>query len=338
MLRGRWIVAALIVPVTMILMSAGGQDSAVRAQAGKKIVRMASARGVIFYPLWGIEPFAEKYDIRTEMIPIMTNADQQRALQTGGADVATQGYVNPAIMAEQNVTNVKIISGLYLGGQNLIMRKGVELKSWKELEGKKIGRAPGTFAQVLFILAAEANKVDVSKINLVNITAVGTAELQALKNGDLDGLVMFSPTVDRGVVEGYAYYPPCCDISSTAKFGGRNQLLGANSDFLKDRQTAINFLKAYLDAEKYYLQNRDKAIEVAMQYTGVSKDVVDEALKHATLEHRVDVQTAIDIAKEGPKFGFTKADVSDKVASYFDLSYLSEATGKPINQLDSLRK
>ena len=338
MLRGRWIVAALIVPVTMILMSAGGQDSAVRAQAGKKIVRMASARGVIFYPLWGIEPFAEKYDIRTEMIPIMTNADQQRALQTGGADVATQGYVNPAIMAEQNVTNVKIISGLYLGGQNLIMRKGVELKSWKELEGKKVGRAPGTFAQVLFILAAEANKVDVSKINLVNITAVGTAELQALKNGDLDGLVMFSPTVDRGVVEGYAYYPPCCDISSTAKFGGRNQLLGANSDFLKDRQTAINFLKAYLDAEKYYLQNRDKAIEVAMQYTGVSKDVVDEALKHATLEHRVDVQTAIDIAKEGPKFGFTKADVSDKVASYFDLSYLSEATGKPINQLDSLRK
>jgi sulfonate transport system substrate-binding protein len=338
MLRGRWIVAALIVPVTMIVMSAGGQDSAVRAQAGKKVVRMASARGVIFYPLWGIEPFAEKYGIRTEMIPIMTNADQQRALQTGGADIATQGYVNPAIMAEQNVTNVKIISGLYLGGQNLIMRKGVELKSWKELEGKKIGRAPGTFAQVLFILAAEANKVDVSKINLVNVTAVGTAELQALKNGDLDGLVMFSPTVDRGVVEGYAYYPPCCDISSTAKFGGRNQLLAANSDFLKDRQTAINFLKAYLDAEKYYLQNRDKAIEVAIQYTGVSKDVVDEALKHATLEHRVDVQTAIDIAREGPKFGFTKADVSDKVASYFDLSYLSEATGKPVNQLDSLRK
>jgi sulfonate transport system substrate-binding protein len=338
MLILRWIAAAVIVPAVMMLISAGGQDSAVRAQASKKVVRIASARGVIFYPLWGMEPFAEKYGIRTEMIPIMTNADQQRAMQTGGADVATQGYVNPAIMAEQNVTNVKIISGLYLGGQNLIMRKGVELKSWKELEGKKIGRAPGTFAQVLFILAAEANNVDVSKINLVNVTAVGTAELQALKNGDLDGLVMFSPTVDRGVVEGYAYYPTCCDISSTAKFGGRNQLLGANTDFLKDRQTAVNFLKAYLDSEKYYLQNRDKAIEVAIQYTGVSKDVVEEALKHATLEHRVDVQTAIDIASQGPKFGFTKADTSGRVASYFDLSYLSEATGKPINQLDSLRK
>jgi sulfonate transport system substrate-binding protein len=338
-MRLRWIAAAVMIPATMMLMAPGRQDSAARAQqVSKKVVRIASARGVIFYPLWGMEPFAEKYGIHTEMIPIMTNADQQRALQTGGADVATQGYVNPAIMAEQNVTNVKIISGLYLGGQNLIMRKGVELKSWKDLEGKKIGRAPGTFAQVLFMLAAEANNVDVSKINLVNVTAVGTAELQALKNGDLDGLVMFSPTVDRGVVEGYAYYPPCCDISSTAKFGGRNQLLGANTDFLKDRQTAVNFLKAYLDSEKYYLEHRDKAIEVAIQYTGVSKDVVDEALKHATLEHRVDVQTAIDIAKEGPKFGFTKANMGDKVAFYFDLSYLSEATRMPINQLDNLRK
>jgi sulfonate transport system substrate-binding protein len=241
-------------------------------------------------------------------------------------------------MAEQNVANVKIIAGLYLGGQNLIMRKGVELKTWKDLEGKKIGRAPGTFAQILFILAAEANHVDVSKINLINVTAAGPAELQALRNGDLDGLVMFSPTVDRGVVEGYAYYPPCCDISSTPTFGGRNQLLAANTEFLKDRQTVVNFLKAYVEAQDYYVNNRDKAVEIIMQFTGVGKDVINEAIKHATLEHRVDVPTAVAIAKEGPKFGFTKADMSGKVASYFDLSYLSAATGKPIDQLDRLVK
>jgi sulfonate transport system substrate-binding protein len=335
----RWIVAAVIIPTAMLLLAADGQGSAARAQQpDKKLVRIASARGVNFVALWGMGPFAEKYGLRTEMIAALTNADQQRALQIGGAEIATLGYQNPAIMAEQNVTNIKVISGLYLGGQNLIMRKGVDVQTWKDLEGKKIGRAPGTFAQVLFILAAEANNVDISKINLVNVTAVGTAELQALKNGDLDGLVLFSPTVDRGVVEGYAYYPPCCDISSTATFDGRNQLLGANTEFLKDRQTAVNFLKAYVEAENYYVQNRDKAIEVIIQFTGVGKDVVNEALKHATLEHRVDVQTAVAIAKEGPQFGFTKADMSDKVASYFDLSYLSEATGKPIDQLNTLRK
>jgi ABC-type nitrate/sulfonate/bicarbonate transport system substrate-binding protein len=330
----RWIAAASIVPVLLILLANDGLRA---QQPDKKVVRIASARGVNFVALWGMGPFAEKHGLRVEMVAAMTNADQQRALQAGGAEVATQGYQNPAIMAEQNVSNVKVIAGLYLGGQNLIMRKGVELKSWKDLEGKKIGRPPGTYVQILFILAAEANNVDVSKINLVNVTAAGTAELQALRNGDLDGLVMFSPTTDRGVVDGYAYYPPCCDISSTEKFGGRNQLLAANTEFLKDRQTAVSLLKAYLEATNYYVQNRDKAIEVAIQFSGVSKDVVVEAFKHAILEHRVDVDTAVAIAKEGPKFGFTKSDMSEKVPSYFDLSYLSDATGKPIDEL-KLRK
>ena len=299
----RWVTATLIALLPAMLAM---PECAHAQQADKKLVRIASARGVNFVALWGMGPFAEKHGLRIEMIAAMTNADQQRALQAGGAEVATQGYQNPAIMAEQNVTNVKVIAGIYLGGQNLIMRKGVELKSWKDLEGKKIGRAPGTYAQILFILAAEANNVDVSKINLVNVTAAGTAELQALRNGDLDGLVMFSPTTDRGVVEGYAYYPPCCDISSTEKFGGRNQILAANTEFLKDRQTAVSLLKAYMDAKDYYEQNPEKAIEVAVQLSGVARNVVVEAFKHVTLEHRVDVQTAIDIAKEVRNSGSPK--------------------------------
>jgi hypothetical protein len=47
------------------------------------------------------------------------------------------------------------------------------------------------------------------------------------------------------------------------------------------------------------------------------------------------VQNAINVAKEGPKFGFTKADMSGKVADYFDLSYLAEATGQSVEQLGS---
>ena len=110
-------------------------------------------------------------------------------------------------MAEQGVGNIKVLAGVYLGGQNLIVHKGVTVNSWKDLAGKKIGVAPGTFARILFILTAQENGVDISQLNLINVTAVGTAELQALKNGDLDGFVLFSPVVDRPVVDGYAYYP-----------------------------------------------------------------------------------------------------------------------------------
>jgi sulfonate transport system substrate-binding protein len=327
------IIAARILITALMAASAWPGASADAQQPEKKTIRIATARAVNFVALWGITPFAEKYGLQTDIVVAMTNADQQRAIQLGGANVASLGYQSPAVMAEQDVSNIKVISGIYLGGQNLIIRKGVELQTWKDLEGKKIGRAPGTFAQILFILAAQANGVDVSKINLVNVTAAGTAELQALKNGDLDGLVLFSPTVDRAVVEGYGYYPQCCDISSTATFGGRNQILAANTDFLKDRQTVVKFLQAFTEAETFYAQHKDKAAAVITQFAGVNTDVVDEALKHATLDYRVDVLTAVAVAKEGPKFGFTKQDMSDKVASFFDLGYLAEATGTPVEKL-----
>jgi sulfonate transport system substrate-binding protein len=329
--------AATVAACVVLTSDPRGGFSGAAAQE-KKLIRIATARGVNFVALWGVAPFADKHGLQIQMIDAVTNADQQRSIQVGGAELASLGYQSPAIMAEQGVAGIKVISGLYLGGQNLIMRKGVELRTWKDLEGKKIGRAPGTYAQVLFILAARANNVDVAKINLVNVTAVGTAELQALKNGDLDGLVLFSPTVDRGVVDGYAYYPQCCDISSTATFGGRNQILAASAEFLKDRETVVKFLKAYVEAKDFYLKNKDKATEVIGQFTGVSKDVVAEALKHSLLEHRVDIRTAIAVAKEGPSFGFTKADMSAKVADYFDLSYLSAATGTPVDQLDKLAR
>ncbi len=321
--------AALSLIAAQVLVPAGA------AGAEKKLVRITVARGVNHLGLWGIGPFAAKYGLQTEVVDTNTNAEMQRYIQAGQVEVGALGYQSAAIMAEQNVSTIKIIAGIYNGGQNLVVRKGVELRSWKDLEGKRIGRPPGTYVGILFALAAQANGVDLAKVNLVNTTAVGTAELQALKNGDLDGLLLWSPVIDKAVVEGYAYYPPCCDISSTKEYGGGNQILGANTEFLKDRRTVVNFLKAFVEAKEYYAKNRDKAVEVIAQYTGVGKDVIAEALKHSVWESRVDIQTAVNVAKQGPKFGFTKADMSGKVARYFDVSFLSQATGKPADQLSS---
>jgi sulfonate transport system substrate-binding protein len=297
-----------------------------------KPVRITVARSVSGIPLWGIGPFAEASGFRVEYIPAGTNAEMQRNLQSG-VEIGTLGYQSPAVMAEQNVTNVKIVAGEQLGGQNLIMRKGVELNSWKDLEGKRLGRPPGSYVAILFTLAAKENGVDLSKVSLLNTTSAGPAELQALKSGDLDGLVLWSPVIDRAVVEGYAYYPACCDIGQTEKYGGGNQILAANTDFLKDRETAVKFLKAYADSLEFYVKNPEKAVRLITEYTGVSKEVIAEAWKHGIWDVRADVRTMINVASQGPVFGFSKSDVSAKVPNYVDMSYLSAATGKPVDQL-----
>jgi ABC-type nitrate/sulfonate/bicarbonate transport system substrate-binding protein len=299
-------------------------------------IRITLARSVSAIPLWGIGPFAEKAGFRIEYIPSGTNADMQRNLESG-VELGTLGYQSAALMAEHNVKNVKIVAGEQLGGQNLIMRKGVELRSWKELEGKRIGRPPGSYVAILFALAARENGIDTAKIDLINTTSAGPAELQALRNGDLDGLVLWSPLIDRAVVEGYGYYPECCDVGRTRDYGGGNQVLAANTDFLKDRQAAVRFLQAYAQSLDFYVKNPGKAVSLITGYTGVSKDVIAEAWKHGIWDVRADVHAMVNVAKQGPAFGFTRADTSASVPDYVDMSYLSAATGRPADELTRLQ-
>jgi sulfonate transport system substrate-binding protein len=298
-----------------------------------KLIRIIANRSVSGVALWGLGPFAKRHGLRVEMDAGATNADMQRALQSGDVQLGSLGYQSPAIMAEQNVTNIKVIAGTFVGGQNLVMRKGVALGSWKELEGKRIGMPPGSYVAILFMLAAGESSVDINKVKIINTTSAGPAELQALASGDLDGLVMWTPVVDRAVVDGLAYYPACCDIGSTRRYGAGSQVVGANADFLKDRTTALTFVKAFSEATEFYAKNPDSAMDLISQYTGVSKAILGEALKHGYWEYRTDMQAAVNIAKKGPTFGFTKTDVSERVPGYFDLSLLSEATGLSADKL-----
>jgi sulfonate transport system substrate-binding protein len=323
---------AFALPIAFAL--AGPSHAPARAAEGDlKLVRATLSRSLSAPFIWGFNPIGEKYGLRVQVLDAITNADQQRNIQTGGVEVGSVGYQTAAVMAEQNIDNVKIIAGMYVGGQNLIMRKGVELKSWKDIEGKKIGRPPGTYAGILFTLAAEANKVDLSKVNVVNTTPAGAPELAALKNGDLDGFVLWSPTIDRAVIDGYGYYPACCDIGATQEFGAGNQLLAANTEFLKDRKLAVTFLKAYVEGLDFYSKNPDKTVALVAQYTGGSQSILTEAMKHSRWTYRVDIENAVNVARQGPKFGFTKVNMSAKVPGYFDLSYLAEATGQSVQQL-----
>ncbi len=89
---------------------------------------------------------------------------------------------------------------------------------------------------------------------------------------------------------------------------------------------------------EYYAANPDKAVSLITQYTGVNKEVIAEAWKHGIWGPGADLRTMVNVAKEGPAFGFTKTDLSARVPDYVDFSYLSEATGKPLDQLTRFGK
>ena len=300
------------------------------ARGADNVVRIAASRGIVSAPIWNVSNHAAHYGFSVQMSVLFTYADQQRAAQNSQAEIATTGINNPAIIADQGITNLRYIAGQQFGGQNLLLRKNVTADNWKALEGKTIGVVPGTYARVLFLVAAQEGGADLEKIKIVNVS-VGATALEALRKGDLDGFVLFAPMTDQVVIEGTGYYPPKLDIGACS-LGPANGGLLAGTEFLANKTLALNFMKAYV-ASIQEMQNEAAFTKVATQLAGVSAAVAQESFRNLYLSEAIDVKAITAAAKLGPRFGFTKSDVSDKVAGLIDFAPLMAATGKTQDQL-----
>src|SRR5258708_25280336 len=89
-----------------------------RAQ-DNKLIRVSANRSASAVSLWGFDPFGKKYGLRVEVNAATTNADMQRAVQSGGGEIATPSYQSPARMAEQKGSQLKINARPSSGGQKL---------------------------------------------------------------------------------------------------------------------------------------------------------------------------------------------------------------------------
>lgn len=300
------------------------------ARGADPVVRIAASRGVVSAPIWNVTNHAAKLGFSVQMSVLFTYADQQRAAQSGQAEGATTGINNPAIMADQGIGNLRYIAGQQFGGQNLILRKGVVADTWKALEGKTIGVVPGTYARVLFLVAAQEGGADLEKIKVVNVS-VGATALEALRKGDIDGFVLFAPMTDQVVVEGIGFYPPKLDIGACS-LGPANGGILAGTEFLANKPLALNFMKAYL-ASIQEMQDEAAFTKVAMQLAGINAAVAKEAFGNMVFSEAIDMKAITEAARLGPRFGFTRADVSDKVAALVDFGPLMAASGKTPAQL-----
>lgn len=296
------------------------------ARAGANpVVHIAASHGVVSAPIWNVSNHAARYGFSVEMAVLFTYADQQRAAHDKQTGLATTGINNPAIIVDQGITNLRFIAGQQFGGQNLILRKNVRADSWKALEGKTIGVVPGTYARVLFLVAAQEGGADLGKIKIVNVS-VGATALEALRRGDVDGFVLFAPMTDQAVVEGIGYYPPKLDIGACS-LGPANGGILANTDFLANKALAVAFMKAYV-ASVHEMQNEAAFVKVAMQLAGINAAVAQESFRNLYFNEAIDVKAIVAAAKLGPRFGYTKSDVSEKVAGIVDFGPLMSATGK----------
>lgn len=296
------------------------------AEAGVGTIKVASLpipHNVQFIEL---EQFAAEYGLDVEWVSFQRYSDTQLAVSRGDVAFAAAGYHTIAL--DTAPTNVRIVAGGNSGAQALVMKDGVEVKDWSDLEGLKIGVAPNSGPDIQFQLAAREAGFDPDSIERVNFTTIGPPTLVGLRNGDIDGMLCWEIACAQAVADGSGYYAPL-DIGENPTANANTLVLG-NADWVKKYPNATTRLvKAYVDAVEHFRDNEDEWVKAVTAATGSDDPkVLETALSTINLEWELYEDRALATAKAYAEFGVSTKDMSDAVVSYLDYSFLEAATGK----------
>ncbi|MFQ5914565.1 MAG: ABC transporter substrate-binding protein [Nitrospinota bacterium] len=279
-------------------------------------------------PYFNISRFAKKHGVNVTMRRMGSYTQMQQTVELGASDLAAIGYVNLVHMAVAGGSpKAQAVSAIFVGGQDVVFHKDVKIANWKDVEGKTIGRIPGSFAEFLFRVAATQNGADVSKIRFKNFGFSFATMSLALKQRQVDALVIWSPGMDLPVVEGFGYFPPI-SVQDTP-VGDINGLLAMNTKFLKKKpDVARKLVKAFVEVTNHYSSHPDEWVKGARALTGADVAVLKEGIKHAKLTNMIYAEKAKTLARIAFEGKIVKKDASGAVGRWINYDLLMKATGK----------
>lgn len=214
------------------------------------------------------------------------------------------------------------------GGQNLaiVADKGQEHKGYssnsvlvrtdlwdkgvrkiEDLKGKKIGITQmGSTYHYMIGRLLEKHGLSLNDVSLIPLHSM-TGIMETLKSGQIDAAIVGEPNLTKVLKDGYGKQITSVgddiDYQVSAIFFSPN--------FLKDKDTAVRFLKGYIQAERYYYDaalvqkegksapgaNFDEVVSIIAKYTGAPVNDIKSGLPYIDRDGKLlasDIQTQID--------------------------------------------
>ena len=271
----------------------------------------------------------KKLGVDVKMVEFVRYADARTALLSNSLDMATVGPADLAIALSQGSRHMVGIMGVGSSPKYLIVRKGLELKSWADIKGKKVGVAPGS--AVWFQLAATLTEkgIPYNSFTEVKIQGAGANFDQALKRGDVDGIATWEPFESIPVIEGYGYFAKGLEYSQSNSVGAELGMLASSRAAAASKKEAVQrFVWAYMNAMEQLQASPQKFAEAYAQFTGLPLATATEAAKPIKLGGVVDLGQIKRQAKAFNELGVIQKDVSEQIAEFWDTSFAKNASGK----------
>jgi NitT/TauT family transport system substrate-binding protein len=180
------------------------------------------------------------------------------------ASAAGDSLVNAALRGGETV----MIAASVNRGLNRIMVRP-EIKTPADLRGKKIGATRvGAVSHSVLLMMLRRWNINPTEVQVLQLGSSPNM-LQALEKGGVDGAVMTLPFVfiaeDRG-------FRVLVDLAETDIYYLHTMIASTRSYLRTKRDTALQFLRGYLEGIAYFKQNKKDSLEIVRKKLRISAD------------------------------------------------------------------
>jgi sulfonate transport system substrate-binding protein len=271
----------------------------------------------------------KKLGVNLKLVEFVRYADARTALLAGSLDAASVGPADLAISLAQGSTNVVGLMGVGSSPKYVIGRNGVKFDSWGDLKGKKIAIAPGSAVWFQFAATLIENNVPYTSFEAVNIQGGGANFDQALKKGEVDGLVTWEPFESIPVMDGYGYFAKGLEYGSSKAVGAELGMFMTTKTAVDSKRAAIErFVWAYLKKEEELAKSPAAFADAYAKLSGMTPEVAVQASKIIKLGEVISPDQIKRQAKGFAELGVIQKDVSGEIDAHWDGSFIDKALGK----------
>jgi sulfonate transport system substrate-binding protein len=271
----------------------------------------------------------KKLGVNLKLVEFVRYADARTALLAGSLDIASVGPADLAISLAQGSTNVVGLMGVGSSPKYVIGRNGVKFDNWADLKGKKIAIAPGSAVWFQFAATLVENNVPYNSFEAINIQGGGANFDQALKKGEVDGLVTWEPFESIPVMEGYGYFAKGLEYGSSKAVGAELGMFMTTKQAIDGKRAALEyFVWAYLAKEEELAKSPAAFGDAYAKLTGLAPDVSAQAAKIIKLGEVISPDQIKRQAKGFADLGVIQKDVSGEIDTHWDGSFVDKALGK----------
>ena len=262
---------------TTLSAAALAAPSILRAQ--DRTVKMGALRLVHSMPPYFYERFLPA-GTKLEVIVFDSPTDGKNAVITKSVDFGTFG-IAAGILGAAVGEPVVVVGAMSNKGMGVIAKAGSDIRSVKDLKGKKVGIWPGS-TQEVFIL--ERLKMEGLSVKDISSVRVPFGEMPAmLARGDIDAYVGAEPGPGLSISTGAGQL---VEYPYGTAMGGLNMIFATHADTAaKNPDLVLAMLKTQRKAVEFMTENTPAVVDMSVQKLGANRAAVDQALGARNVEY-----------------------------------------------------